>query len=176
MNKSISRSGLGVAITLLLGLTAGPARALDVLTFDTKNAGRHEVSGGLGFSITQVGSHAVPGLDLSLFDVIYVNQSYEEFLKGSLLASLGLRAVDLQDFVSHGGGMVFGSHAPGLNKKLDGKGAKHVGLPHNPIVKDVDLSGLGPDVSAVPEPGTFALFGLGVAGLFFVRRRMKAKA
>src|SRR5687768_4418340 len=128
MIKVTGHSGLGVVLSLLLVLAVGQARALHVLTFDTKNPGRNEVAGGLGFSVTQVGSNAATGLDLSLFDVIYVSQTYEEFL----LWSMGLNEAALKDFVANGGGLVFGSNAPGLDMEFDLSGGAPPVLSHPP--------------------------------------------
>lgn len=231
MNQRTSRFGFGIALSLLLVLGAGQARALDVLTFDTGNPDRNQVVGALGFSITQVGSSAVGGLDFSMYDVIYVAQSYEEFLTSSLLGALGSRAGDLAAFVANGGGLVFGSPAVGGNvggsvvstspthsvvENVDLSTLKLSPLPEIPLLDPVATysgspviytgelgegrvvtwnprgSGVITDESlqlvgnslewaaggleSVPEPGTYALFGLGAAGLVFFRRRMKHKA
>lgn len=235
MNKETNRAGLGIALSLLLVLGAGQARALNVLTFDTGNPERNEVVGALGFSMTRVGASGVAALDFSQFDVIYVAQSYEEFFGSSLLWSLGARAGDLQAFVSNGGGLVFGSPAAGINLDLNAAGGILPSLPSHPVTDGVNLSGLtlgglpavpfldpiaadggnpvllagglgdgrlvtwnpgevglitdaslqlvGNSIQwaaggtpAVPEPGTFALFGLGAASLLFLRRRKNSKA
>lgn len=162
MNKGISRTIRGMVVSLLVVLGAGPARALDVLSFDLNNPERNEVISALGFSITHAGSGALPGLDFSLFDFIYVAPSIDN---ASLQTFLGSRADDLNDFLTSGGSLVFGSPTPGGEKDLE------FGL-REPDTQELTAN----VVTAVPEPGTLALFGLGAAGLFFFRRRLKAKA
>lgn len=176
MNKNANRSGsgMGLALAFLLVLGAGQARALDVLTFDVGNPERNETIGGLGISVTHVGSNAVSGLDFSMFDIIYLSLSVEDLFKGGFLASLGLRAGDLKTFVSNGGSLVFGSPSGGNHPNLNGSGNIHA-APYCPPTPETAGPGLAAPVTAVPEPGTFALFGLGAAGLFLIRRRMADK-
>lgn len=219
--KHLGRS-LGIAVlTIILTLGAGKALALNVLSFDTGNPDRNSTVGALGFSMTQVGANAVSGLDFGAYDVIYVAQSYQEFLTSDLAIALGGRLTDINEFLANGGGLVFGSPAVG--------GAAGSGIvpvdPLHPILSGVDLytlglsslpplpgmvsvadgadggsallagspgggnvvtwnPGQGPGeitdeslrlvensiqwaggTPAVPEPGTFALFGLGLAAL-----------
>jgi hypothetical protein len=221
---------LAMALAAIVGL--GEAEALNVLTFDTGDADRNSSVGALGFGMTQVGANHVAGIDFTLYDVIYVSHSYEEFLASSLFASLGARAADLAAYVAGGGGLVFGS--PAIGGGLGGITAPVPG----PITQSVDLSTLGlaplpslpglnveaenslgaptlvsgelgegrfvgwtPDpmlgsqpvtenslalvensiqwaaggMPAVPEPGTFALMGLGLAGILLVRHRARAR-
>lgn len=226
MIRNRIRHSLGMAVlAMLLTVGAGKALALNVLTFDTGNPERNSTVGGLGFSMTQVGAGSVSELDFSMYDVIYIAQSYEELVSSSLFGALGSRAGDLLEFVANGGGIVFGSPAIG--------GVTASGLTAtspNPITQNVDLStlslgalppigapvatddgqtallagtlgdgrlvawnpGEGPGeitsdaltlvensinyaggASAVPEPGTFALMGMGVAGILFLRRKKK---
>jgi hypothetical protein len=227
--KTLSAMALA-ALVAMAGM--GEANALNVLTFDSGDAERNSSVGAFGFSMTQVGSNHVAGLDFTLYDVIYVSQSYEEFLTSSLSASLGARAADLATYVAGGGGLVFGS--PAIGGGLGGITAPVPG----PITQNVDLSTLGlaplpslpglnveaenalgaptlvsgefgegrfvgwtPDpmlgnqpitqdgltlvensiqwaageMPAVPEPGTFALMGLGLAGILLVRRRAQVR-
>ncbi len=227
--KNLGRS-LGIAVlTIALTLGAGKALALNVLSFDTGNPERNSTVGALGFSMTQVGTNAIAGLDFSAYDVIYVAQSYEEFLTSGLAMSLGSRYADLNEYLVNGGGLVFGSPAVG---GASGSGITAID-PFNPILTGVDLSTLGlstlpplPGVDpvaqgngggsaissgslgagnivswnpgqgpglitdeslllvensiqwagghpAVPEPGTMALFGLGLAGLAAVVRKRR---
>ncbi len=229
INPTLSKSFAAGA--LVLGMAAGQAQALNVLTFDTSNPERNTSVGALGFSITQVGSSSVADLDFSAYDVIYIAHSYQEFMTSSLLGALGTRFSDLAAYVSAGGGIVFGSPAIG---GVEGSGA----IGSGPIVQNVDLNTLGllpllplptlpgltpvaedgfgnstiltagfgdgrvvgwnpispdlqvtgnslqlvenslnwaaGDVAAVPEPGTYALFGMGMIGLFLFRRKAKA--
>lgn len=221
---------LAMALAAIAGL--GQAEALNILTFDSGDADRNSSVGAFGFSMTQVGANHVAGLDFTQYDVIYISQSYEEFLSGSLFVSLGARAGDLATYVASGGGLVFGSPAIG-----GGLGGITAPLP-GPITQNVDLSTLGlaplpslpglnveagnslgaptlisgsfgdgrfvgwtPDpalgdqpitqdgltlvensiqwasgeVPAVPEPGTFALMGLGLTGILLVRRRARGR-
>lgn len=224
--KHIGRS-LGIAfLAIALTIGAGKALALSVLSFDTGNPERNTTVGALGFSMTQVGTGAVSGLEFGAYDVIYIAQSYQEFLTSDLAWALGSRWSDINTFLANGGGLVFGSPAVG--------GATGSGLiapnPLNPILSGVDLSTLGlsalpplpgtdPVVTgaggapalvtgsdygnivtwnpgqgpglitdeslqlvensiqwaggtpAVPEPGTYALFGLGLSALAFARRK-----
>lgn len=219
-----------LALMLALGMTQ--VMALNVLTFDTGNPERNSTVGALGFSITQVGAESIGEIDFTLYDVIYVAQSAEEFAAGGLAGALGTRVGDLADYLANGGGLVFGS--PEIGNGLGGIGAVN---PGDPITTGVDLSTLGlvplpeipglapiagfpggdpailggsiggglivgwnPDPSqqlgvtddaltlvsnsinwaagpipAVPEPGTFALMGLGLAGILFARRKAKSK-
>lgn len=227
MHKPTHRYGPGLVLALTLVLGAGKSQALDVLTFDTGNPERNEVIGALGFSITQVGASAVSGLDFSMYDVIYVAQSYEEFLTSSLLGALGSRSGDLAEFVANGGGIVFGSPAAGGNiggsvvstspthdvvENVDLSTLKLNLLPEIPILDPVATYSGTPVIStgelgdgrvvtwnpkpagvitdeslqlvsnsitwasgtleSIPEPGTYALFGLGAVALFFFRRRL----
>lgn len=147
--KNLGRSlGIAVlAITLTLG--AGKALALNVLSFDTGNPERNSTVGALGFSMTQVGANAVAGLDFGAYDVIYVAQSYEEFLTSDLAVALGSRYTDLNEYLANGGGFVFGSPAVG---GTSGSGIVAID-PFNPILSGVDLSTLG--LSSLPFlPGT----------------------
>lgn len=228
-NKTGRSMGMAaLVLSLTLGLAA-KAQALNILTFDTGNPERNASIGALGFSVTQVGSSAVGGLEFSHYDVIYIAQSYEELLTSSLLGALGSRAGDLLAYIANGGGVVFGSPAVG--------GASGSGIlsSPNPITAGVDLStlslsslgslplfdavaentsgdavilagllgegrvvgwnpGEGPglitdgsltlvensitwaagDLPSVPEPGSYALFCLGAAGLLMLRRRKQA--
>lgn len=221
-----------LALILALGMTQ--VMALNVLTFDTGNPERNSTVGALGFSITQVGAESISGIDFTLYDVIYVAQSAEEFAAGGMAGALGSRVGDLSDYLANGGGLVFGS--PEIGNGLGGIGAIN---PGDAITTGVDLSTLGlvplpeitgltpiagfpggdpailagsvggglvvgwnPDPSqgqlavtgdaltlvsnsinwasgtipAVPEPGTFALMGLGLAGILIARRKAKSKA
>lgn len=221
-----------LALMLALGMTQ--VMALNVLTFDTGNPERNSTVGALGFSITQVGSGSITDIDFTLYDVIYVAQSYEEFASSGLVGALGGRVGDLADYLANGGGLVFGSPAIG-----NGLGGVTTTIPGVPITTGVDLSTLGlaplpeipgldpmagfpggdpailggsigagrivgwnPDPSqgqlavtddaltlvgnsinwasgplpAVPEPGSFALMGLGLAGILIARRKAKSQA
>lgn len=174
---------LAMALAAIAGM--GQAEALNVLIFESGDADRKSSIGGFGFSMTQVGANHAAGLDFTLFDVIYVSQSYEEFLSGSLFTSLSARAADLAAYMARGGGLVFGSPAIG-----GGLGGITVPVP-GPVTQKVDFSdmGLAPppsqegnstqwassEVPAVPEPGAFALMGLGLAGILLVRRRARAR-
>jgi hypothetical protein len=176
MKMKISRSRVVTAFSLLLVLASAPARALDILTFDFSSPDRNEVVGSLGFSITHAGSNALSGLDFSLFDVIYVSPSLDE---AGLQSFLGSRAGDVTDFLGSGGSLVYGSYYDGnenesgsdeLNRDFSGL------LSDGPV--DPILEPAAPQqpavVTAVPEPGTLALFGLGAACfLLFFRRRFK---
>jgi hypothetical protein len=229
--KHLGRS-LGIAVlAIALTLGAGKALALNVLSFDTGDPDRNSTVGAFGFSMTQVGANAVAGLDFSAYDVIYVAQSYQEFLTSDLAVALGSRYTDLNEYLVNGGGFVLGSPAVG---GTSGSGIVAID-PFNPILSGVDLStlglstlpllpgadplalgngggsvilsgsvgegnivswnpGQGPGLitdesiqlaensiqwaggqaPAVPEPGTLALFGLGLAGLAAAIRKRRS--
>lgn len=218
-------------LALVAALAMGNAMALNVLTFDTGNSNTNSTVGALGFSMTQVGAGSVADLDFSQFDVIYVAQSFDEFLSSGLSTALTSRAGDIASYLADGGGIVFGSPQIG-----DGSGLYTGVIPGNPITSGVDLSSLGlstlpslpgltpvavngsdpiilagslgdgrivgwnpsqdglqitdnalnlvsnsitwaaGDLPSVPEPGTFALMGFGLAGILLVRRKSSPKA
>lgn len=142
--KNLGRS-LGIAVlTVAFTVGAGKALALNVLSFDTGNPERNSTVGALGFSMTQVGSNAVSSLDFGAYDVIYVAQSYQEFLTSDLAIALGGRYADLNQYLANGGGFVFGSPAVG---GASGSGVVAID-PFNPILSGVDLSTLG--LSSLP--------------------------
>jgi hypothetical protein len=171
MKMKISRSRVVTAFSLLLVLASAPARALDILTFDFGAPDRNEVVGSLGFSITHAGANALSGLDFSLFDVIYVNPPQDE---AGLQGFLGTRAGDVKDFLASGGSLIYGLPSGSDQLTTDFTDFLSDG-PVDPIVDPVVPQQPVAAVTAVPEPGTLALFGLGAAGfLLFFRRRFQA--
>jgi hypothetical protein len=144
---------------------------LDILTFDFGAPERNEVVGSLGFSITHAGSNALLDLDFSLFDVIYVNPPMDE---AGLQSFLGTRAGDVKDFLASGGSLIYGLPSGGDELNTDFTGLLSDG-PGDPILETIAPQQPVAAVTAVPEPGTLALFGLGIAGfLLFFRRRLLA--
>lgn len=105
------------------------------------------------------------------------NRSWDAYISRYLTAGTYTAVLTQFDSDYVSGDLVTGTWTvSGANNFLDVSGSQRTNAYAFDIAGDylTDVNGFDTDPAAVSEPGTFALFGLGLAGLGFVRRQKQA--